>query len=55
MSEHNKEIYENFSTPLKNFYNFHGVQMYGCGFPMQLVEKLYGKLANAIYDVGEYF
>ena len=48
------EYYQNFSSQVKSFYDFHGVQLFGSQFPMQLVETLYAKMSNAIYDVGEF-
>lgn len=52
LSEQNKKIYNLFPKNVKNFYDFHGVQMYGCNFPMTLVQPLYNKLSKAVSDAG---
>lgn len=40
---------------LKSFYNFHGIQLLGSKFPMQLLEQLHNKISNKTYDAGDYF
>lgn len=54
ISEKTKNIYESFPKNIKEFYNFHGIQMIGCNYPMTLVEELYHKLSKATSDNGEY-
>ncbi len=52
MNEQGKKLYDVLPQNIKNFYNFHGVQMYGSQFPMSLVRTLYSKLSKATSDVG---
>lgn len=36
-NEKAKAIYDSFPKRTKDFYNFHGIQMIGCNFPITLV------------------
>jgi hypothetical protein len=51
-NEHTKQIYDSFPKNIKDFYNFHGVQLFGCNFPISLVEPLYNKISKAVSDTG---
>lgn len=44
-----------FTGSLKDFYNFHGIQLLASQFPVELIEQLYEKLGNDTYDAGDSF
>lgn len=55
LNEHARNIIDKFPKAIKDFYMFHGPQLYGSSFPLDLVEVLYDKLSKEVYDVGEFF
>jgi hypothetical protein len=57
MSNLKTPIFQNLSSPYKEFYEFHGVQMIGMNFPtnVELLKQLYHKLVDQTYDSGQYF
>lgn len=49
--------FKNLEGELKEFYDFHGVQLLAWGFPMniKLLEQMFKKLKEKTFDAGEYF
>ncbi|KRX08784.1 hypothetical protein PPERSA_08095 [Pseudocohnilembus persalinus] len=56
-AEQKNDSLENLTGDLKEFYDFHGVQLFGWGFPgkKQLLESLHNKLKQQKFDAGEFF
>ena len=54
---HSKELFSSLSSPYKEFYEFHGVQLIGINFPPTPEKfcELYDILTKQIYDSGDYF
>lgn len=57
MAQPSAPLFQNLSSPYKEFYEFHGVQLIGVNFPpsVELLMQLYDKLASQNYDSGSYF
>ena len=53
----NKNFLEGYDKEVIEFYEVHGVQLVGMGFPAdaKLISSLYTKLSKEIFDAGEYF
>ena len=52
LNHDSKNIIDRLPKPIKEFYMFHGPQLYASMFPLDLLEQLYGKVSKEVYDVG---
>lgn len=52
LSEDSRQFVDKLPKNIKEFYYFHGIQLFGSMFPMNLITNLYDKISKSVYDAG---